>query len=192
MKTIAWDVDDVLNECMRTWLQTAWLPAHRGCAVTYEQIVENPPCSIVGCTKAEYLASLDKFRQSDAARQMQPIPQVLQWFQQHGSRLRHVAVSAVPLSAAHLSAAWVFRHFGRWIRSFHFIPSPRDGDPAPYDRSKGEALRQWATIDAFIDDNPDNLASAERFGIRTFCFPRPWNQGALSLAGILDQLTTME
>ena len=108
---------------------------------------------------------------------MQPIPQVLQWFVEHGSRLRHVAVTAVPLSAAHLSAAWVIRHFGRWIRSFHFIPSPREGDLPPYDRSKGEALRQWGTIDAFIDDNPDNLASAERFGIRTFCFPRPWNQG---------------
>ncbi|MFZ1936939.1 MAG: hypothetical protein WCB27_22580 [Thermoguttaceae bacterium] len=193
MKTIAWDVDDVLNDCMRTWFERTWLPAHPGCAVGYEQLVENPPSSVLGCTKAEYLESLDEFRQSEAARQMEPVPQVLQWFTEHGSRMRHVAVSAVPLAAAHLSAAWVIRHFGLWIRSFHFIPSPREGNPTPvYDRSKGEALRQWGTIDAFIDDNRDNLASAERFGIRTFCFPRPWNRETVSLAGILHELTTLE
>jgi hypothetical protein len=124
---------------------------------------------------------------------MQPIPQVLQWFSEHGSRLRHVAVSAVPLAAAHLSAAWVIRNFGLWIRSFHFIPSPREGKPTPvYDRSKGEAMRQWGTIDAFIDDSPDNLASAESFGIRTFCVPRPWNRASGCLAGILNELTTLE
>ena len=33
MKTIAWDVDDVLNDCMRTWFERTWLPAHPGCAV---------------------------------------------------------------------------------------------------------------------------------------------------------------
>jgi hypothetical protein len=193
MKTIAWDVDDVLNECMRTWFEQTWLPAHPGCTATYQQIVENPPSRILGCTTTEYLDSLDEFRQTEAARQMQPIPQVMQWFTQYGSRFRHVAISAVPLSAAHLSAAWVIRHFGLWIRAFHFIPSPREANPTPvYDRSKGEALRQWGTIDAFIDDNPDNLASAERFGIRTFCFPRPWNRGTSSLPQILDDLTTLE
>jgi hypothetical protein len=193
MKTIAWDVDDVLNECMRTWFERTWLPAHPNCTATYAQITENPPCKILGCTKMEYLDSLDEFRQSEAARQMQPIPQVMQWFTEHGRRFRHVAVSAVPLLAAHLSAAWVIRHFGLWIRSFHFIPSSREGNPTPvYDRSKGEAMQQWGTIDAFIDDNPDNLASAEQFGIRTFCFPRPWNQALGSLSQILDELTTLE
>jgi hypothetical protein len=123
---------------------------------------------------------------------MQPIPQVMQWFTEHGSRARHVAISAVPLAAAHLSAAWVIRHFGLWIRSFHFIPSPREERPTPvYDRSKGEALRHWGTIDAFIDDSLDNLASAERFGIRTFCVPRPWNRAPGSLSHVLDDLTTL-
>jgi hypothetical protein len=193
MKTIAWDVDDVLNDSTRTWFERAWLPAHPGCAASYEQLVENPPCTILGCTKAEYLASLDEFRQSEAARQMQPVPQVLQWFAEHGARVRHVAVTAAPLATVHLSAAWVIRHFGLWIRSFLFVPSPREGNPTPvYDRSKGEALRQWRTIDAFVDDSPDNLASAERFGIRTFCVPRPWNRASGSLPQILDELTTLE
>ena len=111
---------------------------------------------------------------------MQPVPQVLQWFSEHGSR--HAARGrSAPCRCRRPTCRrpGSIRHFGRWIRSFHFIPSPREGTPTPvYDRSKGEALRQWGTIDAFVDDNPDNLASAERFGIRTFCFPRPWNRAA--------------
>ena len=189
MKTIAWDVDDVLNDLTRQWLDGAWRPSHPGCEIRYEELVENPPCRILGCTKTEYLASLDEFRQSALAREMKPAAQVLEWFLERGPDARHVAISAVPLSAAHESAVWVLRHFGRWIRTFHVIPSYREGESLPaYDRSKGEALQQWKTIDAFVDDDPGNLSSAERLGIRTFCVPRPWNQGIRNLSEMLDGL----
>jgi hypothetical protein len=192
MKTIAWDVDDVLNELMRTWLAEAWLPAHPGCRIGYEEITTNPPHELLGCKKAEYLASLDEFRRSAAGREMQPNAEVLAWFGRHGSRFRHVAITAVPLAAAHLSAAWVMRYFGRWIRTFHMLPSHRDGEDLPlYDRSKGEALAQWKAIDALVDDHPRNLASAEQLGIRTFCVPRPWNQAAGSLTDMLEGLTEL-
>ena len=42
MKTIVWDVDDVLNDLMAAWFYEAWLPAHRDCTVTYAQIAQNP------------------------------------------------------------------------------------------------------------------------------------------------------
>jgi hypothetical protein len=193
MKTIAWDLDDVLNEFMRTWLERGWRPAHPGCRIGYDELVKNPPCELLGCTKGEYLASLDEFRQSAAAREMPPVPPVLAWFGEHGPRFRHVAITAVPLAAAPLSAAWVMRHFGRWIRSFHVLPSHREGANLPvYDRSKGEVLRRWGTIDALVDDDPGNLSSAEELGIRTFCVPRPWNHGAGSLAEMLDDLADLQ
>jgi hypothetical protein len=189
MKTIAWDVDDVLNDLMRMWLECAWRPAHPDCAIRYDEIKENPPCDILQCTKTEYLTSLDAFRQSTIACEMPPIPQVLEWFEQNGARARHIAITAVPLAAAHLSAAWVMRHFGRWIRTFHVLPSHRATENLPvYDHSKGEALQQWKAIDAFVDDDLKNLDLAEQLGIRTVCIPRPWNHGSGSLIEILDGL----
>ena len=123
---------------------------------------------------------------------MLPVAAVLQWFGEHGQRYAHVAVTAVPLRAAPASAAWVMRHFGRWIRSFHVVPSYREGEDLPvYHQSKGEALRQWATIDALVDDDRVNLSSAERLGIRTFCVPRPWNRAPGSLTEILNALTNL-
>ncbi len=192
MKTIAWDVDDVLNDLMGTWLSRAWLPAHPDCRLRYEGLSENPPHALLGVSKAEYRASLDDFRLSPAAASMPPATPVLQWFNEHGRQCSHVAITAVPLRAAPAAAAWVMRHFGRWIRSFHVVPSHREGEDLPlYHRTKGEALRQWKTIDALVDDDRANLISAEQLGIRTFCVPRPWNRGPGSLADVLDELTVL-
>ena len=62
MKTIVWDVDDVLNNLMQSWLETAWLPAHPACQITYRLLTENPPHHLLGISKIEYLQSLDDFR----------------------------------------------------------------------------------------------------------------------------------
>ena len=43
MLTLAWDVDDVLNDLMQVWLEEAWLPAHPECNVTYRDLTSNPP-----------------------------------------------------------------------------------------------------------------------------------------------------
>lgn len=190
MKTIAWDIDDVLNDLMRSWLHSAWLPGHPGCRVRYEDLRKNPPHEILGTTKAEYLESLDAFRLSAAVAEMLPDDRVLRWFAAHGERCRHVAVTAVPLNAASASAAWVMRHFGRWIRSFQLVPSPRQGQcQIVYDRSKGEAIGRWRQIDIFIDDDDANLASVRGMGIRTLQVPRPWNGCTMRLEEVLDRLT---
>ena len=38
MLTIAWDVDDVLNDLMGAWLKDAWLPAHPECTLAYDDL----------------------------------------------------------------------------------------------------------------------------------------------------------
>jgi len=113
MVTIAWDIDDILNDLMYHWLTDKWLPEHPGCRVTFEQITQNTPEAIIGSTKEEYWASLDSFRLSPGYLNMEPNPEILAWLETHGNKARHICLTAVPLKAAHVSADWVIKHFGK-------------------------------------------------------------------------------
>lgn len=189
MKTIVWDVDDVLNDLMRDWFTRAWCPAHPHCAVRYEDIVENPPHRVLGITREKYLSSLDAFRLG-AGLTMAPCGEVLGWFQRYGDCCRHVALTAVPLRAADISAMWVIRHFGRWIRSFNVVPSPRPDEALQTgDRTKKEFLEWWGKADVLIDDSLVNVSAARELGIEALLCPRPWNNEVGDLRRTLDALT---
>jgi len=188
MKTIIWDVDDVLNNLMEDWFEKHWRLIHHECNIEYGDLVENPPDKILGTTLYEYRKSLDEFRNINGT-QFQPTPEVLDWFKTNGSKYRHVALTAVPISLASISAAWVYKHFGNWIRSFNIVPSPRDTDPDfIYDLSKKDFLSWFSKGDIFIDDNLINIKDAGTIGIKTLIFPRPWNKGGLNLTDFFKQL----
>lgn len=191
MKTIVWDVDDVLNEMMRTWFEKAWLPEHPECTAGYERIVENPPHAILGVPKSEYFASLDNFRLSRTAQEMEPLQETLEWFRMHGTRFRHMALTGAPILASPISAGWVMRHFGFWIRSYHIVPSTPDRGSAPeYDSSKKDFLLWWGKGDILVDDNPRNLEGARAVGLKGVLFPRPWNESTLTITETLEMLTS--
>lgn len=180
MKTIVWDVDDVLNSLMRDWFEQAWLEEHPECAVSYGELRENPPHRVLGVERAAYLESADRFRASEAARAMRPNPLLLDWFREHGANYRHVALTARPMESAPEAAEWVIRHFGAWIRCFGVVPS-RSGDSLPvYDRHKGEWLSWLGGADFFVDDSVENVRRAEAMGIRTVLWPQPWNSASAS------------
>src|SRR5579871_3024689 len=123
--TIVWDVDDVLNDLMRVWFEEEWRPKHPGCVLDYEGILDNPPHTLLGVDLADYQRSLDSFRLSGVYSKLKPGPEVRDWFVRRGHDFHHLALTATPLACASVSAEWVFRNFGKWIRSFQFIPSPR-------------------------------------------------------------------
>ena len=182
MKTIAWDVDDVLNDLMRVWFEQKWLVEHPECMIRYEGITENPPHRLLKSGIDEYLKSLDEFRLSALYQQMPPVKEVREWFAKHGHRFRHIALTAAPLIAVSASAQWMFRNFGTWIRTFHFIPSERQGQDIPkYDRDKAAFLRWLEKADVLIDDNMANINDAEKIGVRGVLFPRPWNNSTKSI-----------
>ena len=190
MKTIAWDVDDTLNDFTRIWFNDWWLPIQDKVTINYSQLTENPPNRLLGISDSEYLASLDSFRVSEIARNVQPLNQVLHWFQIRGEKTRHIALSATPMIAAPISAAWVMKHFGRWIRSYNFIPSERAGYHNPeYDRGKTEFLNWFGKVDILVEDNEANLVSAKNAGFITIGIPQPWNKIGGSLDDALSQLT---
>jgi len=192
LKTIVWDVDDVLNELMKNWFELYWLSDNPACKITYDNISENPPHQILGMNKQAYLDSLDQFRQSEHAVNMKPVPALIEWFKVNGGNFHHIALTASPLRSASKSSEWVFRHFGAWIRSFNFVPSMRIHENIPaFHNTKADFLRWWQQADIFVDDNPVNLAGAETLGIQTVCIPQPWNSSKHTLAETLEGLANL-
>ena len=170
MKTIVWDVDDVLNE-----LTAAWLREVPG-SIRFDELTQNPPHELLGIPLSDYLDSLDRFRVSDAGQSLPPRADVLQWFEEHGPNFRHIALTSTPAFNASASAAWVMKHFGRWIRVFGFVPSPRPNDSLPqYDETKQSFLQWWEKADYLVDDRPETIAAARAIGITALTMPQPWN-----------------
>jgi hypothetical protein len=189
MRTIVWDVDDVLNDLMRAWFESVWKPAHPESRLGYEDIIDNPPYRSLGIAKAEYLASLDAFRLSEAARRMAPNPAVLEWLRGYGGKFRHVALTARPLDAAPAAAEWVFRNFGEYFRCFGVVPSRPSPATTLYDRDKGDFLGWLGSADFFIDDNAETLGAALKPRLRTLLYPQPWNRAVHTVGDVLRTLT---
>ena len=191
-RIVVWDVDDVLNDSMRLWLDSVWTPAHPAHGVPYEDLRENPPHALLGITSREYLSSLDEFRLGPGYAQQLPNPDIVAWLQAHGGGCRHIALSATALRAAPTVAAWVLRNFGRWIREFAFIPAPRAGEDLPtYDLDKGAWLARLGTSAVLIDDSLQNMAAARAAGADALCWPRPWNGCRASVAETLQALSRL-
>lgn len=189
---VVWDVDDVLNDLTRAWLEDCWLPEHPTHAVRYEDLRENPPHAVLGIPLDQYLSSLDAFRVSSNYAEQPPNPDILAWLRDNGERSRHVALTATALSAAPASAAWVLRHFGRWIREFAIIPASRGGEDVPlYDADKGAWLARRGASAILIDDAPQNLAAAAQAGATGLIWPRPWNGSAASAPATLEALSRL-
>ncbi len=190
LRTIIWDVDDVLNNLMQSWFEHEWRPNHQDCPVSFAEIQANPPHEILGITLNEYQMSLDRFRTGEAGRNLAPVPEVVAWFGQHGARYRHIALTARPFVAVPPAAEWIFRHFGRWIRGFGFVPTPRAADQAPaYDRDKGDWLRWIGVGDVLVDDSPANQRAATELGLKTVLVPQPWNLAGGTITDALAALS---
>lgn len=188
MRTIVWDIDDVLCPLMRSWFDLRWRRQHRDSAIRYEDLSENPPDRVLGISRAEYLASLDEFRSSDEASRLEPNPAVVSWLASYGLEFRHVALTSRPLSSAGEAATWLFQNLGGYFRCFGVVPSRPDRGVPVYDRDKGDFV-QWLRIaDVLVDDSEENIAAAERVGVRAILYPQPWNRSRLTVDGVMDQL----
>lgn len=189
-KVIAWDVDDVLNDLLVSFLknmQSTGAMRH----VVYKDLINNPPHAAFNMPLEQYLHNLDQFRLRHYA-DLIPSAAVLQWFKTHGDRFLHVAVSSAPRNYATHSAAWVMRWYGDWIRSYNFVPSPRDADTTTIKKAgyptKADFLCSFKKIDLFIDDNSINVEAVAKLGIPTILWPQPWNNSTQSAEEALNAI----
>ena len=189
---VVWDVDDVLNELMREWFEDWWRPRNPDCAHGYADIAANPPHAVLGIPEATYLTSLDEFREERFAK-LVPRAEVLEWFSAQGHRAHHVALSAPPEAFAHASASWVIRHFGRWIRTYAFVPARRGrADVADPQVAKREYLEWLGHGDVFLDDRADNVEHVRDLGLKGIVVPQPWSVSAHdSFGSALEELTAI-
>jgi hypothetical protein len=191
MLTIVWDVDDVLNDLMYQWFTFAWLEEQPNCKLSYGDLSGNPPHRALNISLNEYQESLDRFRRTNKALSMEPNRRVLAWLRDHGSDFRHIALTARPLETAPDVAHWVIRHFGSWIRCVGVVPTRATNDVPVYDRSKGEYLKWLKCGDIMVDDSSDNIKEAQALGMKTLLYPQPWNNSAVAVEALLDELSSL-
>jgi hypothetical protein len=188
MRTIVWDVDDVLNNLTEYWL-AGWRARHPDTAIDYRAVSENPPHELLGISFETYLESLDQIRVSvHAHNQLTPNAEIREWFKQHGHRYRHMALTARPPHTAGPAAAWVLSHFGAWIRSVAFVPLRKPSGWPDYDLKKVEYL-QWLNREAIlIDDSATHVMEVKEKGLQAMLFPQPWNSSTQSVSELLKEL----
>ena len=192
MKTIVWDVDDVLNELMYYWFEECYKNEYSDLTHTFNDLYENPPYYILKMSKDDYLTSLDKYRISDNGRNLSPNKNVLAWFHKNGYKYRHIALTSRSRKTVPILSEWLFRHYGDWIRTMSFIPAKRHGEKIPaYDSKKADFLMWLGKIDLFIDDSEENVNMAEKIGVNSLLYPRPWNSSSLTVDQFLNQISIL-
>jgi FMN phosphatase YigB (HAD superfamily) len=190
MKTIVWDVDDVLNDLTREWFEKEWLVTHPECNISYTQLKSNPPNELLNIDVQDYLRSLDHYRLLYGSK-LKPVDEVYSWFKRYGQMYRNIVLTSTPLFYAPYSSEWVLRNFGAWIRSFNFLPSLREeSEIFNYDMNKASYLKLFDKVDLFIDDNEKNILEARSIGINCITMPRPWNSDTSTIKEFLYNLIT--
>lgn len=190
MITIIWDIDDTLNDFQYRWFINYKFNNNLCCIDNYEKLKENPCWGLLGISTDRYHNSIDRYRR-DNYTLIQPNKEILEWFECYGYKAEHIALTAAPLEHTDITAYWLFKHFGQWIRTFHFIPSERRSSYYPiYDKNKVEYIINKFNKKKilFVDDNEINISEAEKLGITSYCVKQPWNKGE-DIEFILEKLT---
>lgn len=193
MKTIVWDIDDVLNDLTRTWFERVWQQENKGTTMRYSDLRSNPPHDILGIAREDYLLSLDAFRLSSGAATMMPEPAVVDWFHRSGHHYRHLALTARPIGTFAAAVQWLYTHFGSWFQAVSIVPSPRTTEhPHQPDSSKGAFLAWLGKADFFIDDHAAQVQAATALGIQAYLVKQPWNNSSATLTEILDAIDLVQ
>ncbi len=185
---IIWDIDDVLNNLMDSWL-TAWQQETNNYAIKFSELTENPPHKILGIDRETYHSSLDNFRNSVKAREMKPNQALLNWFREYGSNYGHIALTARPLNTMSNQAWWIYQNFGEWTHTLAVVPSLRDPGTRQRFKNKAEYIAWLNKGDIFVDDNAENISAVAKLGLKSFLFPQPWNKNNQSEAEFIAEFT---
>ena len=185
---IIWDIDDVLNHLMNSWLSD-WQQETNDHSIKFTNLTENPPHNILGINLESYYESLDVFRNSEIARSQKPNQVLIEWFRKYGSLHTHIALTARPLQTMANQAWWIYHNFGQWIHTVAVVPALRDTETNQRFKNKAQYIQWLGKGDIFVDDNAENVAAVAKLGLRSFLFPQPWNKNQQSEHEFIEDLT---
>ena len=185
---IIWDVDDVLNCFMESWLKH-WNSKNDE-DVDFFEITKNPPNKILGVSDNAYFNSLDNFRNSDKGKTVKVNSSIKNWFLINGDKFNHIACTARPISTMANQSHWIYYHYGKWIRTIHASNAQRNDNKIDNGVTKAEFIKWIKKPILFIDDSEENINSVSKIGADTLLFPQPWNKVNLSIDDFLNKLNT--
>ena len=185
MITIAWDVDDVLNNLTEAWLKD--YNERCGFGYKYEDLTQNPPCKLLKLSHSEYIDLLDSFRLSEKAKNLDANLKILKWMKQYSGKFSHIALTATSAHTAHNSAFWVLKNYGQYIHSYNIIPAKRNYTIATRYKTKKDFLLAHEDVKILVDDNIQNIEEANSCGVKAYLLKQPWNNG-LDILQILDEI----
>jgi hypothetical protein len=175
---IVWDFDDVLFPLTEAWFSHVGRKFQTE-VKAYDQIVKNPPLDIMGISLDEYLESLDTFRNSEIALNIEPKKVILNWFAVYGSAYRNEVLTARPLNTLDIAKEWLSKHLPNYFQGFGFVPSARPGiDISGYPKSKRAFLEKEGMSPQFlIDDKAATIDDVSQMpGVKAILYPAPWNE----------------
>ena len=170
---IVWDADDVLNRLMFSWLDY-WNTINNTNA-SYSELSQNPPDSIIGISRKEYIDSLDGFRNSESGKKVLTNDIVKNWFENHGNKFKHVACTARPIETMPNQAWWIYYNYGKWIHTVHAAKTVRDLMDNHHPATKADFISWMNKEVLFIDDSEENVNAVSETGSETMLYPQPWN-----------------
>ena len=183
---LVWDVDDVLNLLMVSWLKHWNLMNDSNFSLL--DIKENPPYEILGISKEMYFANLDDFRNSEAGINVEENSTVKNWFENHGNKFNHMACTARPIHTMPNQAWWIYHNYGRWIHTVHVAGTGRNNEMDYKKISKADFISWIDKKVIFIDDSEENINNVSTVGAETILYPQPWNIADYSAEDFIAKL----
>lgn len=189
MKTICWDVDNVLNNLIEEWLiYYKYVNLGKYDHIKFNQLLHYNLYNSLNITEKEFIESLDYFT-INYYKTLKPNKVILNWFTLYGHLTHNIVLTAFPLRYIEISAQWVLKYYGQWIRSYAFTPLEIREDTIIYDKTKSDYINRMGNIDIFIEDSEKNILNSQ--ATNNLILKRPWNNSEMDEIRLLKEINNL-
>lgn len=182
---IVWDVDDVLNNLMASWIDD-WSYRNKK-KYRINDLIENPPNRMLKISLEEYYNDLDTFRNENNGDHIPVNKEIMVWFKEKGHLFHNIACTARSKSTRACQARWIYNNYGNWISTVNMSYSGRL-------KNKKDSLNKIEFLGflnkdlLFIDDNEDTIKEAKDMGFDTLLYPQPWNSSTITVNELINKI----
>jgi uncharacterized HAD superfamily protein len=167
---IGLDIDDVLADSTRPLI--AYVKEERGAAPEWNKFSSFYLNEVLGCTREEALAVIERFWKSPHSDRITPTADSVYAVKLLANSHELVAVTSRHEGLSKNTEAFLSTNFGKDITEiFYLYDALRRNKFA----SKGSICKEME-VDCLIEDNYDNALNCAEAGIPAILFGTPWNR----------------